>query len=200
MRSWSDGYTARKKPAKLDPMAGASLDVREREIRGFRRRNERASLLRRLERIRRKKRRRSLWKRRMRARELLRRRLVDFQMGVRGWFLLKSQHHPPILANITCLPLHRSSRQQLCLDQVPSLQARESHHAQAQRRAKSSHVVIIGALCDHVVSFRMYGALLYDGRARKEVLVQELVLLRRDGIAQRIAQYRIDRLRFTGRR
>ena len=50
---------ARAKPARLAPMAGARRDVREREIRGLRRRNGAASLMRRLERRRERKRNRS---------------------------------------------------------------------------------------------------------------------------------------------
>jgi hypothetical protein len=40
----------------------------------------------------------------------------------------------------------------------------------------------------------------HDRRARKEVLVEEFVLLCGDGVAQRIAQDRVDWLRFTRRR
>jgi hypothetical protein len=87
MRNWSLGDTARRKPAKLDPMAGASRDVSERAMRGLRRRKGPASWVRRLERRRRKKRRKRRWKRRMRASELLRRRVGDFQSGDLGVFL-----------------------------------------------------------------------------------------------------------------
>ena len=84
MRSWSPGYTARKNPAKLDPMAGANLDVKERDMRGFRRRNDLPSWLSRLSRMRRKKRRRRRWNSSMRARELLRRTLGDLRTDVLG--------------------------------------------------------------------------------------------------------------------
>jgi hypothetical protein len=73
-------------------MAGVSLDVRERVIRGFRRRKERASLLSRLSRMRMKKRRRRRWKNRMSASELLRRMLGDFKMEVRAGFLPNYQY------------------------------------------------------------------------------------------------------------
>jgi hypothetical protein len=83
MRNCSLGHTARKKPAKLDPIAGASFEVRDLATRGLRFRNRTASLERRLSRNRTKKRRSRRWKRRMSARELLRRTLGDFQIGSR---------------------------------------------------------------------------------------------------------------------
>lgn len=67
----------------LDPIAGASLEVNDRDMRGFRRRKGFASGVRRLSRRRVKKRRRSRWKRRMKDREHVKRTLGDFQTGSR---------------------------------------------------------------------------------------------------------------------
>lgn len=68
---------ARAKPARLAPIAGARLDVREREIRGLRRRNGAASLMSRLERRREKKRKRNRCRRRMSERERESRKFGD---------------------------------------------------------------------------------------------------------------------------
>jgi hypothetical protein len=87
IRNWSPGQTARKKPARLDPIAGAMREVKDLDMRGFRRRNGFASFVRRLSRSRVKKRRRSLWESRMRESEHVRRTFGDFQPAVRGWDL-----------------------------------------------------------------------------------------------------------------
>lgn len=68
---------ARAKPARLAPIAGERLDVREREIRGLRRRNGAASLVSRLERRREKKRNSSRCRRRMSERERESRKFGD---------------------------------------------------------------------------------------------------------------------------
>lgn len=68
-------------------MAGARREVRERDMRGLRRRKGFASLLRRLERRRVKKRWRRRWKSRMRERDEVRRTLGDFHSAVRRWGL-----------------------------------------------------------------------------------------------------------------
>ncbi len=77
--NWSPGYTPNAKPARLAPIAGARRDVREREMRGFRRRKGAASLVRRFERRREKKRKRRRWRSRMRDSERESRRLGDLK-------------------------------------------------------------------------------------------------------------------------
>jgi hypothetical protein len=84
IRSWSPGYTARKNPARLDPIAGVRREVKVLDIRGFRLLNGFAPLLRRVSRRRVKKRRRSLWNKSMRASEDVKRTFDDFHTGVRG--------------------------------------------------------------------------------------------------------------------
>lgn len=78
---------ARAKPARLAPIAGARRDVREREMRGLRRRNGAASLMRRLWRRREKKRKSSRCRRRMSEREMESRKFGDLMSEVVGLFL-----------------------------------------------------------------------------------------------------------------
>lgn len=78
---------ARAKPATLAPIAGARRDVRQREMRGLRRRNGAAHLMRRLERRREKKRKRSRCRRRMSERERESRKFGDLMREVFGLFL-----------------------------------------------------------------------------------------------------------------
>ena len=78
----------RTKPAKLAPIAGARRDVKDLEMRGFRRRKGAASFVRRFERRREKKRKRRRWRSKRRERERERRRLGDLRMEVFGLILL----------------------------------------------------------------------------------------------------------------
>lgn len=164
MRNWSPGQTARKKPAKLEPIAGASLDVKDRATRGLRRRKAFASLDSNVSRSRRKKRRSSLWKRRMRARELLKRTLGDFQMGKRGCCLSSRQHTVDLVCR-SVVPLHLPSRHELCRDQLPCLQPGEGRDAQAQRRANSRDIVVVSPFGNGLESLGIGRALLHGRRA-----------------------------------
>lgn len=70
-------------------MAGAMREVKDRDMRGFRRRNVAASLVRRFARRRKKKRKSSRWRRRMRERERESRKLGDLKMEIFDLGLLR---------------------------------------------------------------------------------------------------------------
>lgn len=198
IRSWSPGYTARKNPAKLEPIAGASLEVSDFEMRGFRRRKGFASCVRRLSRRRMKKRRSNRWKSRMRDNEHVKRTLGDFHTGRRRCGLpkrLASCRYIKELKNSLCVALC----QELVRHQIPSLQPRERHHGKPQGSSNGRSIVIIPSFGNRIVLFRRQRSLSYRRCARKEVLVQELVLPRAYGVAQRVAQDGIDAIRFGGR-
>lgn len=178
-------------------MAGARRDVSVLDIRGLRRRKGLASLVRRLSRSRRKKRRRSLWNKRMREREQLSRTFGDFQMLVRG--LQLCQHHVQCCSTYNFLPFRRIAREHLCLYQIPCFEPRERHQRQPQRRANRSRIIIIRSLRDSLIFPRSRCPLANRRRARKEVLVKQLVLARADRVPERVAQYRIDVLRLADR-
>lgn len=96
----------------------------------------------------------------------------------------------------TCpLPLCLASRQKPCLDQLPRLQPRERRNTEPQRRADRRDIIIVRSLRDSIESFRVRSALLHSRRARKEVLVEELILLCANCVSQRIAEHRINRFR-----
>lgn len=165
MRNWSTGYTARKKPARLDPMAGASREVNERAMRGLRRLNGFASCLRRLSRRRVKKRRRRRWNSKISDSEHVKRTFGDLYTGSgRGGLCTVSM---AARCTTRCYsPFWLTPGQEPGLDEIPRLEAREGHHGEPQAGADRGSIVVVASLCNCVVLLGRQRAL-PDGRGSR---------------------------------
>jgi len=123
----SDGYTASIKPARLAPIAGARLEVRDRPVLLFRWRNGRASGDRRCARSRVKKRKRMRW----------RRRIVDIDNESRKFGLFQNGNFFPLTRIISIFSLHIFWRTEMSLLRALLPQNTLYHQAiQLQRRAR----------------------------------------------------------------